>query len=233
MQNVFIAGVDHGIGQALAHAYLDREYTVYAIGAQEDKTLLSRPDYYFTPVDMHSPEIVHSDVESFAQRHTFERVILASETMGSICDMSDLPLHEFQEAVNVNVLSVKQILDALLRHATVQQAILIGADATRLRHRGWGSYIATKEMMSDLLPFYAEEYPDTHFSTIVPGLTATPELSHIFKTANTRRFPSVMRIRNGLIKSPGQTAEELLVGFDRVQNYRSGEQHHLDKLLKQ
>ncbi len=232
MQNVFIAGVDHAIGQAIAHAYLDREYTVYAIGAQEDKVLLSRPNYYFTPVDMHVPEIVHSDVESFIQRHTFERVILASETMGNICDMSDIPLHEFQDTLNVNVLSLKQTLDALLRHATAQQVILLGADTQKLEHRGWGSYIATKVMMSTLIPFYAEEYPDTHFSTIVPGLTATPELSHIFKTANTRRFPSVMRIRNGLIKSPEQTAEELLIGFDRVQGFRSGEEHLLEKLLK-
>jgi len=233
MPTVFIAGVDQGIGQALAHTYLDHGYTVFATAEHEDKNLLSRPDYYCIEIDPYTPETVYSDVKEFTRRHAFDRVILSSETLGNVCDITDLPLHELQTMLNVNFLSPKQILDAILHYAKADQAVLIGADTTRLMHRGWGAYIASKEAMSAMIPFYAEQFPNTHFSTISPNIVATPELAHIFKTANTRRFPSVSRIQGGLVQPPEQAAEALLIGIERARDFRSGERHLLNDLLKQ
>jgi NAD(P)-dependent dehydrogenase (short-subunit alcohol dehydrogenase family) len=232
MQTVFIAGADHGIGRALAHACLDRGCTVYAAAGQEDRTLLPRPGYYCLPIDFHSPETLRDEIKTFTQRHTFDRVILCSEAVGEISDLTDLTLTELQQLLDVNLFALKQILDAILLHATVKQVVLVGVDTTRLMYRGWGAYVATREVMNTLLPFYTFEFPDTHFSTLVPDLTASPELTRIFKTANTRRFPSVARIQGSLIKSPEQTAEELLIGFERVRDFRSGERYKLEELLK-
>ena len=233
MASVFIAGTDHGIGQALAHTYLDEGYTVYATTEHEDKSLIARTGYFSLPVDMGAPETVFDPVKDFTRRHTFDHVVLCSEMIGQISDPTDLLLHELQKLLDVNFLSMKQILDAILIHAKAQQVVLIGTDTTRLMQRGWGSYIATREVLNTLLPFYAEEFPDTHFSTIIPNLTATSELARIFKTADTRRFPSIARIQGGLIKPPEQTAEDLIIGVKRVRDFRSGERYILDELLKQ
>jgi NAD(P)-dependent dehydrogenase (short-subunit alcohol dehydrogenase family) len=232
MKTIFISGAHQGIGKALTEIYLERGDTVYGVGEAIDKTLLSHSGFIYLEIDYHAPELLQNSLHEFVARHTFDLVILAHETYGKICDISDQLLDDMRDAMNVNLWANKQIIDALVRNATVHQLVAIGANLDMFTHRGWNAYVLSKSAQHALLHFYAEGVPDTHFSTIIPHLTHTPELSRIFRTINTLRFPSVARIQSGLIKVPEKTAEELLDGFAQVLAYRSGDEYLLADLIK-
>jgi NAD(P)-dependent dehydrogenase (short-subunit alcohol dehydrogenase family) len=232
MKTVFISGAHQGIGKALAESCLQRGDTVYGIGEAIDKSMLSHSAFYYREVDYYSPGLLQDYLREFVSRHTFDRVILAHDAYGKIEDISEQVLETMRKIMNVNLWSTKHTIDAIVRNAKVYQIVTIGANLEQFTHRGWSAYVLSKTAQHALMPFYANEFPQTHFSTIIPSITLTPELSQIFQTTNARRFPSVARIQSGLIKSPEQSAEALIDGCAQVLSYRSGETFMLNELIR-
>ena len=222
MRKVLITGVSSGLGAALAQACLERGDEVYALGRHENKSLHNRPGYYFLPLDLSEVELLRETLKPFIDRHRFNLAILNAGALGEFRVLSDTPLPELKRLMDLNLWANKQIIDALDAHATVDQITAVSSGASINGHKGWGGYSISKAALNIMIKIYAEEKPWTHFSAIAPGVVMTPMLERMFKTADPVLFPSVQRIREGLILSPEDAARRFLHACDIAKKEPSG-----------
>ncbi len=231
METVFITGVGSGIGQMLAETYRAQGATVYAVGQHEDKHLISDPEFHFFPLDFRDPELIRNIIRPFVEHRSFTRVILNSGTSHTLRDMRDISLNVMRETMNVNLWAHKQVLDALLQHANIEQVIALSASPGIFEHRGWGACALSKAALNTLIRLYAEEVPKIHFSAIAPYLTHTPMIKNVLKGTAPGRYPSLQRIKEGRVLTPEQSVSRLIQAFDKVRQYNSGlffEMHKLE-----
>lgn len=231
METVFITGVGSGIGQMLAETYRKEGATVYAVGRHEDKHLISDPAFHFFPLDFREPELIRNALRPFVGNRSFTKVILNSGTCNTLRDMEDIPLDEMREVMNVNLWAHKQVLDALLHHARIEQVIALSASPRIFEHRGWGAYALSKAALNTLIRLYAEEVPKVHFSAIAPYLTNTPLIQRVIEDSVPGRYLSLKGIKEGRVLTPEQSVSRLIQAFDKVRQYNSGlffEMHKLE-----
>ncbi len=210
MRKILITGVSSGLGAALAEACLARGDDVYGLGRHDNKALHNKPGYYFLPVDLSDVELLRENIKEFLRHHHFDLAILNAGQLGEIKELGETSLAELRRIFDLNVLANKQIIDALDLHAKVDQVAAVSSGAAINGHKGWGSYSISKAALNIMIKVYAEEKPWTHFSAIAPGVVMTPMLKELFDTADPALFPSVQRLREGLILSPEVAAERFL-----------------------
>ena len=84
MKNIFITGVNTGLGNALAVAYLERGYKVYALGRDAPAILDKNPNFFFFPFDLSETYTLKETIREFIQKRNFEIAILNAGVLGEI-----------------------------------------------------------------------------------------------------------------------------------------------------
>jgi alcohol dehydrogenase len=229
-KTIFITGIGSGIGRALAEKHIERGNRVYAIGRHEDKSIMSHPHFHFFHLDFHEPELIRDDLRTFVHKIHFDRVILNAGMCSEVRDMLEIPLEEMRDVMNVNLWSHKQVIDALMIHANVDQVVAIGASPSVFEHRGCGAFALSKAALQALIQLYAEEFPNTHFGVLLPDLIQTPMLSKILQDTDPMRYPIVKQIQESRVMPLDQAIPKLMDAFVKIKQLKNGTTMEMRKL---
>jgi len=230
MKNIFIAGVSSGIGRGMAEEHIHRGDTVYAIGRNEPKSLISHPRFIFMSLDLFDADMVRDALREFVIGRQFDRAILNAAMYPEMRDMPNTTLDALRYIMNVNLWSHKHTIDALLAHTQTEQIVALGANPALFGRKGMGTFAISKAALAAMIEVYAEEYPGVHFSTIAPKLTQTPTLSAFLKANDPIRYPMIQKIRDSLILPLSQAIPELIDGFEKAKRLPSGSSIDIKRL---
>jgi NAD(P)-dependent dehydrogenase (short-subunit alcohol dehydrogenase family) len=230
MQNILITGTGSGIGRALAEEYIRRGDSVYSIGRNPPKSIMSHINFIFFPLDLSNQDLVHEDIREFVSNNHFEQVILNAGAYGRTERLVDTSMKAIEKIMNVNLWSNKKIIDTLLTHSQVDQITALGASPSIFDQTGFGSYALSKAALAGMIHQYAQEFPDVHFSTLAPELIQTDTLSQLLKSTDTTRFPHVARIRDRNMISPDQAAPLIIEALSLLRQKPSGSFVEMSKL---
>ena len=221
-KNILITGVSSGLGFALAQAYLDKGDAVYAIGKTIPKKFENNPHFFFFPYDLSDTFMIKSTIQEFIEHRPFEIAILNAGVLGEIDTLSNIETSHIKDVMEINVWANKELIDLLTQHTIVQQIVGISSGAAVNGSKGWGAYSLSKSTLNMLLKVYAKELPETHFTSLAPGIIKTAMVEHIINEVDDEIFPSAKTLKESPIQTPQVAAENLLHIFPKLLNYESG-----------
>ena len=222
MKNILITGVSSGLGFALAQAYLNNGNAVYAIGKTIPKQLESNPHFFFFPYDLSNTFMLKSTIKEFVEHRSFEIAILNAGVLGEIAMLSQVETEEIKKVMDVNVWANKELIDTLMQYSVVKQIVGISSGASVNGSKGWGAYSLSKSALNMLLKVYAKEAPETHFTSLAPGIISTKMVEHIIEDIDETLFPSAKTLKESYIQHPQEAAQNLLNIFPKLLVYESG-----------
>ena len=98
--------------------------------------------------------------------------ILNAGTMGSIGSACQIKDEELLEALKINVLANKIIIDWSILNGC-KYFIGISSGAATKNYDGWLNYCVTKSAFRSMLLQYQKDLPQLHFKLISPGILST------------------------------------------------------------
>ncbi|MGB0744678.1 MAG: SDR family NAD(P)-dependent oxidoreductase, partial [Opitutales bacterium] len=188
-RTILITGVSSGLGHGLAKCYLDSGATVYGCSRRRPQELIDR-GLIFTSVNLEDEEVGKPAFkELVAEVPHFDVLLLNAAKLGEIRDMADTPLSDLRETMEINVWSNKWILDVVFNDArTVKQVVGISSGASQSGSRGWNGYSLSKAALNMLIKLYAGEQPETHFTSLAPGLVDTAMQDYLTNLPEDERY---------------------------------------------
>ncbi len=224
MANVLITGIGSGLGKALAQHCLDKNHDVFALSRHLPVELEGHPRLRFQPCDLRQLETVDPAVRKLLKgAERIDLVVLNAGILNAIKDMTQTPLYEIEEAMDINVWANKVLLDTLIDlQLDIAQIVGISSGAAVNCNRGWNAYSLSKASLNVLLKLYAREMLGTHITALAPGIISTPMLEKVVSTTDTDKFPSIRRIQETEKMTPEQAAQLLMETFPKLKNHESG-----------
>jgi NAD(P)-dependent dehydrogenase (short-subunit alcohol dehydrogenase family) len=226
-KNIYITGVSSGLGHGLAKTYLEQGSAVYGCSRREPKDLVDQ-GLRFQSINLaegDSGEALMAQQIQDVDR--FDLVVLNAAKLGKIRDMAETPLADLRETMEINLWANKWILDTLFsRSRTIEQVVAISSGASKSGSRGWNGYSLSKAALNMLVKLYAGEQPETHFTSLAPGLVDTAMQDYLTGLPEDSRYPplEVLKAAKGTEKMPdGETcARKLIDLFPRLLQLESG-----------
>jgi NAD(P)-dependent dehydrogenase (short-subunit alcohol dehydrogenase family) len=222
MKNIFITGVNSGLGYALTEAYLKQGDRVCAVGREVPKTFENNPNFCFFPYDLSKTEELKETLGKFIKKRSFEIAILNAGVLGEIQTLQETDLDMIKSVMEINTWANKEIIDAFNEFAFVKQVVAISSGASVNGSKGWGAYSLSKAALNMLLKLYAKELPSTHFTTLAPGVIDTAMVRHIINQVDAETYPSAARLKEGPIQTTKEAAHRLIKTFPKLMEYESG-----------
>lgn len=192
-----ITGVSSGLGYALADECLRRGYSVWGLSRRVPEDLVHRGMSHLS-IDLSDLESLPQLLHSFlANVHELDVALLNAATLGPFGDVSELSHDQVRATMETNVWSNKAILDYLSnRSMPVNQVVVTSSGAGLDAKRGVAAYCLSKAALNMLVRLYALEWPEAHFSILLPGIVDTPMQSILAQQPADERFPIVSELKN-------------------------------------
>ncbi|MFC1853650.1 SDR family NAD(P)-dependent oxidoreductase [candidate division CSSED10-310 bacterium] len=225
---VLITGIHTGLGYALAKQCLEAGQQVFGISRQQPEDLAENPLLQFTALNLrHFEEIPHALNMLLHDIEELDLVLLNAGVLGEIKDLKDTSLADLKAVMDINVWANKVLIDDLFRqHKKIKQVVAISSGAAFNGSGGWGAYSISKSALNLLIRVYAHEHPQTHFTSLAPGIIDTDMIKYIFSQPTDPRYPANTRINEALlearIKTPHSAAAKLLKHIPDLVNHISG-----------
>ena len=227
-KSVFITGVSSGLGMGFAKCFLEKQWTVYGISRRHVDQLSDHPNFHFHPLDLQDfPQIPSTLKKLLIQSNRLNLVILNAGILGKIGDMHHTKLPDLKQIMDINLWSNKILLDYLFENnLPADQVISISSGAAVNGNRGWGGYSISKAALNMLIQLYAREYPETHFTSLAPGLVDTAMQDYLCEFADETRYPSVKKLKAArntpAMPKPREAAENIISLLPQLLNHESG-----------
>ncbi|MGB0722855.1 MAG: SDR family NAD(P)-dependent oxidoreductase [Gammaproteobacteria bacterium] len=232
--HTLITGTSSGLGHALARTLRDRGWRVHGCSRRgcDLKGIHDRV------MDLTDAASVARELAALLEDvPRLDLVVLNAGILGEIRDLTETPLEDVKEVMEVNVWANKSVMDAL--HAwgrPVGQIIMISSGAAVLGNRGWGGYALSKATLNMLARLYAHEFPNTHIAAVAPGLIGTAMMDYLCEDADAERFPALKRLRDARARdrmpTPDESARRLLSVLDEVRQRPSGDFVDIREILE-
>ncbi|NPA53223.1 MAG: SDR family NAD(P)-dependent oxidoreductase [Aquificae bacterium] len=221
-KNIFITGIGSGYGKALAKLFLEKGYTVYALGRKIPEDLKNK--VFFQKCDLKALETVYKSVENLLKDvKKLEFVILNAGLLTELKDIHDTPIYEMEDMMDINVWANKIILDFFIdKKINIDMIIAISSGASVNGNRGWHGYSISKAALNMLIKLYSREMEKTHLISLAPGLILTPMLENFVLSADEIKFPSVKRIKEAKKMTPEEAAKLLFSNLEKFKSFPSG-----------
>jgi benzil reductase ((S)-benzoin forming) len=234
-ETILITGVSSGLGHGLAKVYLEQGATVYGCSRRPPDDLIAQ-GLLFQSIDLADAERGAAAVaEWLGEVNHFDTVILNAGKLGDIRDMQAAPLSDLRETMEINVWANKWLLDALFTgERIVRQVVAISSGASQSGSRGWNGYSISKAALNMLITLYAGEQPETHFTSLAPGLIDTAMQDYLTNLPADDRFKplAVLKAAKGTASMPdGETCARMLIdAFPKLLARESGGYADIRKL---
>jgi len=223
-QTAFITGTSSGLGRGLAENLLGQGWAVY--GCSRRACDLS--DVQDIRCDLSDADTVPASLDALlGDLDRLDLVVLNAGIVGRIADLTETPLEDLKQLMDVNLWANKTVMDWL--HAwgrPVDQVIMISSGAAVLGNKGWGGYALSKAALNMLAKLYAHEFPDTHVSAVAPGIIDTAMMVHLCEEADAEAFPALERLREArgtaAMPGPNEAAERLVYVLPQLKDWPSG-----------
>ena len=234
-KKIFITGISSGLGEALALNFLQRNYHVTGLSRKNPTWAYEKENLRFQSVNLGElSEIERNIKELFKGTEEFELVILNAAILGQITDMTDITLDDIHNVMNINVWANKVILDAIIKsNIRVKQIVAISSGASVSGARGWNAYSLSKSTLNMLIQLYAHEMPDTHLSSLAPGLVDTNMQEFIFNLPpnHESKFPVIKRLKEARgtkdMPKPAEAAELIVSLLPKIMKLESGKYYDI------
>ena len=227
---VFITGVSSGLGLALCKKYLEQGSDVYGLSRKEVPELTSSilsKNFHHISCDLESEESIVKSLSQTKLPDLFNLVILNAGQVGQIRTLIDSNLKEMQRLMQVHLWANQTIMQSLIKSdILVKQVIGISSGAAVNGNQGWSGYSLSKAAFNMWISLFSQDFPETHFTALAPGLIDTKMQDYLCDEVNAKIFKSLQRIKGlrGTIKMP--TPEELAPRFvelvPQLLNFKSG-----------
>jgi benzil reductase ((S)-benzoin forming) len=208
---IVITGASSGLGECLYKSFSE-SYNVINISRT-----ISASEYNIV-TNLNDLSVLKQKLEMNKVKH--DLCILNAGTMGSIgsaCQISD---EEFLEALKINVLANKIIIDWSILNGC-KYFIGISSGAATKNYDGWLNYCVTKSAFRSMLLQYQKDLPKLNFKLISPGILST-DMNKKIKALDVTLYPDMSKFHQTPAVDP-QKASELI-----YQKYR--DYFHSDKL---
>jgi len=231
-KSVLITGTSSGIGFGLAKEFLSREAHVWGISRREANEFNSIENYRHLQLDLSDHDAVRTVLPGFLKtQDSFDLIVLNAGILGEIKWMSEIDVDGMKEVMEINVWTNKVLLDVLFELGLqIKQVVGISSKAALRSTPGWGPYCMSKAGLDILMNIYAQEYPDTHFSALAPGLIDSEIQETIYNIKETDKYPTIKRLQDARyteeMPDAISAAPMLIEGFEKALTYESG--LHLD-----
>jgi len=226
-KRLFITGNSSGLGRGLTQAYLTRDWSVYGLSRRGSGDLGGAVHDVRCDLADHDavPLAMGTLLEGVPE---LDLVILNAGILGRIADLDQTPLSEIREVMEINVWSNKTILDWLKGSGIpIKQIVLISSGAAVNGNRGWGAYSLSKATLNMLGKLYVHEFPETHLSSLAPGLVDTAMQDHLCDQVDREQFPSINKLRSArgtaAMPHPREAGELIAAVIPRLLGYPSGD----------
>lgn len=230
----FVTGVSSGLGLGLARALLQDGWRVYGCSRREPQGLLSGTAsssidrFSFRSMDLARLDAIPGELRALLQGESrLDLVILNAGMLGSVSDVQDAPLDEMRQVMDVNVFANKVLLDTLLHDGLeLAQVVGISSGASISGNRGWSGYGVSKAALNMLIKLYAAEEPQTHWTSLAPGLIDSQMQEYVSNEVDASRFPDMQRLKEarGTEKMPGpdDAGRKILAALPALRKHPSG-----------
>ena len=231
-KDVLITGTSSGIGFGLAKEFLSLEADVWGISRREANEFSSSQNYKHLQLDLSDHDAVRTVLPDFLKTQAyFDLIVLNAGILGEIKWMSEIDVDGMKEVMEINVWTNKVLLDTLFEMGLqIKQVVGISSKAALRSTPGWGPYCISKAGLDMIMNVYAQEYPDTHFSALAPGLIDTEIQETIYNIKETDKYPTIKRLQDARyteeMPDAISAAPMLIEGFNKALAYESG--LHLD-----
>lgn len=170
---VLITDTGSVFGHALALEYLNTGARVYGISQRSNDQLDKYVNYNHLTHDIEKLDQLVIKLNDFlGQVKIFDLVVLNADAVSVKQEIRKTTTDQILDAININVLVNKVIIDVLLDNAyAIYQIVAISSGALISSARGWNAYAVSKSALNTLMRLYAREVPETHFSALDPGMT--------------------------------------------------------------
>lgn len=226
--NVLITGNSSGLGLGLTRRLLDQDAIVWGLSRSgcpihDDEGLRDRK------VDLANLNALPDALDRLlSDCLRLDLLVLNAGILGRIQELHSTDVHDLEHLFRINVWSNKIILDWFIeRQIPVDQVVAISSGAGRNLSYGWGGYAMSKASLDALIALYAHEMPDTHLTSLAPGLVDTAMQDYLCGHVDAEDFPSVQKLKDARgtenMPSPEQSAEQILGLLDRLKEGESGQ----------
>jgi len=226
--NILITGVSRGLGHGLADYYLEQGYHVYALNRNLPTEFAKHDDFHFVSVDFAQPEGISEALEKLLSGvEELQLVILNAGILNTIKDLSATSMNEVQQVMQINVWANKVLIDQLCSsRRKVNQIVGISSGASQSGTRGWNAYALSKATLNMLIGLYSQEFKNTHFSALAPGLVDTEMQEYICDLLFNENYPIVERLKQAkgtdVMPSGKELAPRLDTTFKKLLDMPSG-----------
>jgi NAD(P)-dependent dehydrogenase (short-subunit alcohol dehydrogenase family) len=234
-KHIFITGVSSGLGHGLAKTFLEQGARVSGCSRRVPGDLIKLGLEHIV-IDLSEAQEGERRLAPFVESmQSLDLVILNAGKLGEIRDMSETPLADLRETMEINVWANKWMLDLLFdKVGTVQQVVAISSGASQSGSRGWNGYSMSKVALNMLIKLYAGEVAQTHFTSLAPGLIDTAMQDYLTGLpADDRYAPlDILKSAKGTDKMPdGERCARMLADvFPRLLTLESGSYADVRKL---
>lgn len=188
--NILITGTSSGLGYELAKQFISKGDTVYGMSRRKSDLNITQLQCDFKDIDIHSLQQWISKLPN-----KLDLVILNAGMLGDIDTVDNLSIQSFNEIFMVNVLANKILLDCIRNsNIDVKQVIGISSGAALKTYYGWSLYCCSKAAFKQLISTYAQEWNETHFISLAPGIIKTDMQKYIYGL-DENTIPSVKKFK--------------------------------------
>jgi benzil reductase ((S)-benzoin forming) len=219
MKNILITGSSSGLGFSLAQKFKKNGFNVYGISRSKTELDIKQQICDFSnPIDILPVLINLIDINEI------DYVFLNAGILGRIDRLENITLTEYNQIFNVNVLSNKVILDYLMRNHKVKNVIGISSGAALKTYFGWSLYCMSKSAFKQLISSYADEYTNTNFLNLAPGVIKS-KMQDTIKSTSVSEFPSLKKFHDmyKTMDSPDEVADKIIENLDLFKTIKSGD----------
>ncbi len=152
-----------------------------------------------------------------------ELCILNAGTLGTIGSANEIKVEEFLEALKINVVANKIIIDWSILNGC-KYFIGISSGAATKNYDGWLNYCVTKSAFRSMLLQYQKDFPELNFKLISPGILST-NMNKQIKSLDVFLYPDMKKFHQTKAEDP-QKASELI--YKKYRNYFDREDIEID-----
>jgi benzil reductase ((S)-benzoin forming) len=211
---IVITGASSGLGKCLSNSF-SKNFNIINIS----RTMSASKYNIIAKLENLSNLKQKLEMNSF--KH--DLCILNAGTMGSIGSACKISNKEFLQALKINVLANKIIIDWSILN-DCKNFIGISSGAATKNYDGWLNYCVTKSAFRTMLLQYQKDLPKFNFKLISPGILST-DMNKKIKALDVNLYPDMNKFHNTVAVDPSKASELI---FQKLHVYLNCDKSEID-----